>query len=70
MAATSNNILAKTENYLTRFFQEKIGAEYVFHDFQHTKNVVEAVAEIGKDAGLNVRDIELLQLAAWFQDSG
>ena len=70
MAATSNNILAKTENYLTGFFQEKIGAEYVFHDFQHTKNVVEAVAEIGKDAGLNVRDIELLQLAAWFHDSG
>jgi predicted metal-dependent HD superfamily phosphohydrolase len=70
MAASNNDILTQAESYLSVFFKENIGAEYVFHDFQHTKNVVEAVADLGKDAGLSDREIELLQLAAWFHDSG
>ncbi|MFQ5448339.1 MAG: HD domain-containing protein, partial [Saprospiraceae bacterium] len=70
MAASNHDILAQAESYLAVFFKDNIGAEYVFHDFQHTKNVVEAVEEIGKATGLSDRDIELLQLAAWFHDSG
>lgn len=70
MATPYGDILAHTERYLGDFFQKKIGAEYVFHDFQHTQGVLEAVAEIGTCQHLNERELCLLQLAAWFHDSG
>ncbi|MCU0347769.1 MAG: DUF5706 domain-containing protein [Saprospiraceae bacterium] len=70
MATPYGDILAHTERYLGDFFQKKIGAEYVFHDFQHTQGVLEAVAEIGACQHLNERELCLLQLAAWFHDSG
>jgi predicted metal-dependent HD superfamily phosphohydrolase len=70
MASSNHDILALTENYLSTFFKEKIGGEYVFHDIQHTRNVVESVVEIGLGCNLDERELELLQLAAWFHDSG
>lgn len=59
-----------TETHLVGFFKESIGAEYVFHDFQHTKNVVEAVHEIAAGNNLDDRSLHLLLLAAWFHDCG
>jgi predicted metal-dependent HD superfamily phosphohydrolase len=70
MAIPYGDILAHTERYLTDFFQKKIGAEYVFHDFQHTHSVLESVIEIGTGHNLEERELSLLQLAAWFHDSG
>lgn len=70
MATPYADVLAHTEQYLTDFFHKKIGAEYVFHDFQHTRNVLEAVTEIGVGHNLEERELRLLKLAAWFHDSG
>ncbi|MCF8245473.1 MAG: DUF5706 domain-containing protein [Saprospiraceae bacterium] len=70
MATPYGEILVQTEQYLTDFFQKKISAEYVFHDFVHTMGVLEAVTEIGAANNLDERELQLLQLAAWFHDSG
>ena len=70
MNASYHDILAITENHLIGFFQKNIGAEYVFHDFHHTRNVVEAVFEIGTGCGLSEKELSLLQMAAWFHDTG
>ncbi len=70
MATPYGDILAQTERYLTDFFQKKIGAEYVFHDFNHTQGVLEAVIEIGTGNSLDERELNLLKLAAWFHDCG
>lgn len=70
MATPYGEILEQTEQYLTDFFQKKISAEYVFHDFNHTLGVLEAVVEIGTLNNLDDRELQLLQLAAWFHDSG
>ena len=70
MATPYGEILAQTEDYLTDFFQKKIGAEFVFHDFNHTLGVLEAVIEIGTGNNLDERELNLLMLAAWFHDSG
>ncbi len=70
MAVPYQDILAQTANHLTAFFQKNIGAEYVFHDLTHTKQVVEAVVEIGLGSGVSERELALLQLAAWFHDCG
>ncbi len=70
MSASNNHILEKTESYLADFFQKNIAAEYVYHDWQHTENVVEAVRELGIGIGLDEKQLEVLQIAAWFHDSG
>lgn len=70
MTPSDNHILEKTENYITDFFRKKIGAEYVYHDWQHTENVVESVRDLGIGLGLERHQLELLQIAAWFHDSG
>jgi predicted metal-dependent HD superfamily phosphohydrolase len=69
-AANHNDILSSTENQLLSYFNENIGAEYVFHDLQHTRNVVEAVVELGNACNLTDKELNLLQLAAWFHDTG
>lgn len=70
MMQSRNKLLADTEKYITDFFKEHIPTEYVFHDIQHTKNVVEAVLLIGEAFSLTEKELEILQLAAWFHDLG
>ncbi len=70
MMQSQNNILTAAEEHVTNIFKEKISAEYVYHDIQHTKNVVEATSEIGGRYGLTNKELETLHLAAWFHDIG
>lgn len=70
MAQADHDIIAAAKTFVTEFFQKNIGAEYVFHDIQHIKNVVEAVQIVGKGCGVTERELKLLQLAAWFHDCG
>ena len=70
MAQTNQDIISLAQEHVTEFFKKNIGAEFVFHDFQHVKNVVEAVKLVGKGCGVNGRELELLQMAAWFHDTG
>lgn len=65
-----NNILELAESYVQQFFEEKIASEYVYHDFSHTRYVVEAAIQIGVAANLSDKEMEYLQLAAWFHDTG
>ncbi|HMQ46659.1 MAG TPA: DUF5706 domain-containing protein [Saprospiraceae bacterium] len=65
-----NNILELAESYVQQFFEEKIAGEFVYHDFLHTRYVVEAAIQIGVAANLSDKEMEHLQLAAWFHDTG
>ncbi len=67
---STSNILKEVENYVLDYFKEKISDKYVYHDLTHTQNVVEGVIEIGETYNLAEREMELLQLAAWFHDTG
>ncbi len=64
------SLLDEIRQYVTAFFEKNISPEYVYHDLQHTINVVNAVVEIGRGFSLSEREIELLQMAAWFHDTG
>ncbi len=65
-----NALLLEVEAYATNFITEQVPKEYAYHDVQHTINVVEAVREIGQLKGLSQKDMILLELAAWFHDTG
>ncbi|NME69633.1 Pycsar system effector family protein [Flammeovirga aprica] len=41
-----------------------------YHNVKHTERVVQAVREIGENEGLDERNIQLLEIAAWFHDTG
>lgn len=70
MAVSYPDIVALTEAYASQYIQNNVGGEYVFHDLQHTRNVVEAVGELASVMGIEERERYLLTLAAWFHDTG
>ncbi|MFK7933757.1 MAG: Pycsar system effector family protein [Saprospiraceae bacterium] len=70
MTESKNKLLVAAEAFITNFFKNRIGAEYVFHDFNHTSNVVQSVLEISAHYNLTAKQLEILQLSAWFHDTG
>ena len=64
------NILTTVEAYITQFFNENVPKQYVYHDLTHTQDVVRSCRQIGLAFGLPMEDLENLQIAAWFHDSG
>ena len=70
MTNQQSGILAKAEDYVEKLFESAFSSEYVFHDFPHTQNVVEAALLIGNQYKLTDKELEMLQLAAWFHDTG
>jgi len=65
-----NSLLLDVEAYVTNYITEQISKKYAYHDIQHTINVVQAVLEIGQLLDLSDKEMEILQLAAWFHDTG
>jgi predicted metal-dependent HD superfamily phosphohydrolase len=68
--STYNALLMDTESYVRTLFKQHNHANLVFHNLQHTLNVVERAHEIA--AHYKMPDKELLELfiAAWFHDTG
>ena len=64
------NILTTIEEHITQFFKENVPKKYVYHDITHTQDVVRSCRQIGLAYGLPMDDLENLQIAAWFHDSG
>ena len=70
MIKPQSSLLAAAEQYVAVFYKEHFPKELVFHNFQHTQNVVEACCQIGEAYDLDDKALEILQLAAWFHDAG
>ena len=70
MMQSQNGLLKDLEAHIQEFFRENFPQDFVFHDFPHTKNVVEAAIKIGQAYELSEKEMEILQLAAWFHDTG
>ncbi|UII24762.1 DUF5706 domain-containing protein [Fulvivirga maritima] len=65
-----SEILIKTEQYIKQLFKEKLSDQLLYHSLSHTTEVAEAAVALGFDTGLNDEEQELLELAAWFHDTG
>lgn len=64
------NILIKARAFLEELFDLHLPDQILFHDMEHTKEVVKAVNIICAAQGINDEQREILQLAAWFHDAG
>jgi len=63
-------LTARAEQNVSSFYREFIDDTYLYHNFQHVLDVVEAVRRLGQLHRLPYEELELLELAAWFHDTG
>ncbi|MGE4586055.1 MAG: Pycsar system effector family protein [Mangrovibacterium sp.] len=56
--------------FVIDFFRQNDDPRLCFHTIEHTMNVVQQAREIGQEEELDERQMEVLQLAAWFHDTG
>jgi predicted metal-dependent HD superfamily phosphohydrolase len=66
----SDNLYKKTEQHVTGLFNENKNPALVFHNLEHTKNVVDRTKEIAGHYYLSENDMMAVYVAAWFHDTG
>lgn len=65
-----NDFFKGVENFVFNLFKNELPPQVVYHNFEHTNQVVKHTFEIGTAEGVSDEDIEILLLAAWFHDIG
>jgi len=68
--STYNALLIDAESYVKGLFKQHNHTNLVFHNLEHTQNVVEHVHEIALHYEIPDKDLLELSLAAWFHDTG
>ncbi len=67
---TSNDILRNASTYVQSLLNERLPSWVVYHSFSHTEEAVDACRAIGEGSKLAKSDMEMVQIAAWFHDTG
>jgi predicted metal-dependent HD superfamily phosphohydrolase len=70
MKAVQVDILKQCEDYVTSLYESDHNHNLVYHSIEHTRKVVDHVNEIAAHYELEEKDIIILNLAAWFHDTG
>ncbi len=65
-----SDLLNKASEYAAKIISQKLPKGIVYHNLEHTKEVVETTEEIAKNSGISNSELEILLLAAWFHDTG
>ena len=63
-------IVKKAEDYVFNLFKDKLSADYIYHNFNHTSRVVNATVLLADKENVNEADTEALLVAAWLHDAG
>ncbi|MCK9409897.1 MAG: HD domain-containing protein [Bacteriovoracaceae bacterium] len=64
------DILLNTSKYVNQLFDRKSTIAALYHNFDHTLEVVKNVNEISTALDVNPTNKEIVLLAAWFHDTG
>ena len=65
-----NDFFLALKSHIFELFKNSLPVEFVYHNFNHTMNVVNACSEIGTAENISEKDMEILIIAAWFHDTG
>ena len=65
-----NNLVKSASEFVSKLLKENLPAECTYHNLIHAQEVFEAVTELGKNSGLPDEELEIIQVAAWFHDTG
>ncbi len=66
----TNKLYKKIEEYVVRLFDQMQTPELVFHNLEHTENVVKHTKEIAGHYKISENEMFVLYAAAWFHDTG
>ncbi len=66
----TNALLEKVRLHVRRHFALHMPRWMVFHDLEHTLSVARFTQEIGRNAGLNKTQLQILEIGALFHDTG
>ncbi len=66
----SANILQKVSAHVQMLLTERLPGWAVYHSFRHTEETVNACRDIGEGMKLAKAELEMVQIAAWFHDTG
>ena len=64
------SITEEAEQYITNLLEEQLGDNYYYHNLSHTLGVRDACLDIGTGMDLSKEQLEILELAALFHDTG
>jgi predicted metal-dependent HD superfamily phosphohydrolase len=70
MPESLRSLIPPAEQYVANIFSEKIGKDFPYHSFQHTREVVAHCELIASRYDLDETDFTALMIAAWFHDTG
>ncbi len=70
MEAIQSDLLSAAEKYVEQFYENYVDEKYLYHNFQHTRDVTDAVKRLVTGYNLTFEDQESLLLASWFHDTG
>lgn len=65
-----NEILKDVKLHVISFLSENLSEDLTYHSIHHTKEVVQRVNEIASKQDFNEEEVEILNIAAWFHDTG
>jgi predicted metal-dependent HD superfamily phosphohydrolase len=66
----NNTINKKVEEYVTALFEKMHSPDLIYHNLEHTKNVVQRTNEIATHYNLTEKELIILTVTAWFHDAG
>ncbi|ARS37563.1 HD domain-containing protein [Pontibacter actiniarum] len=67
---TEEKLSAQAQAYCSHLLQHKLPPGLFYHNILHTQAVAEAAVAIGLGCGLPPQSLQVLQMAAWFHDTG
>jgi predicted metal-dependent HD superfamily phosphohydrolase len=70
MNDSQETVIREAQSYVTALFEKEVDPMFVFHNLEHTKQVVRAAEEIAAHYEISGDDLFVLRLAAWFHDTG
>jgi len=63
-------LVVEAEKYVINYLNEYLDFKYVYHNLAHTQRVVSKVNELVETSELDANEKGILQVAAWFHDTG
>ena len=66
----NNDFFKEVRDYVFNLFKNELPYEVVYHNFDHTIEVVNAAYEIGTAENISNEEMKSLLIAAWFHDTG
>lgn len=64
------NIISKTEDYVTQLLTSKLNSDYLYHNLRHTQRVVKSTKELLNYYNLKNEENVAITVAAWLHDTG